>query len=69
VSPGWAAAHPDALLHLQQDPLVLLGDGQGGTVHTLVDLLALLRLEGVETLPGVTHPAGTGRHRGPQAGR
>lgn len=59
MSPGWAGAHPDILLHLQQDPLVLLGDGQRGTVHALVDLLALLCLEGVKTFPRVTHPAET----------
>lgn len=39
---------------------MLLGNGQRGTVHALVDLLALLGLEGVETFPRVTHPVGTG---------
>lgn len=39
---------------------MLLSDGQRGTVHALVDLLALLRLEGVKTFPRIAHPAGTG---------
>lgn len=53
---GGRESHPAVLLHLQQDLLVLLGDGQRGRVHPLVDLLPLARLEGVQPLPAVTHP-------------
>lgn len=38
---------------------MLLGDGQGGTVDPLVNLFPLLRLEGVEPFPSVTHPGDT----------
>lgn len=38
---------------------MLLGDGQRCAVHALVDLLAFLRLEGVETLSCIAHPMGS----------
>lgn len=54
---GTFTSHPAVLLHLQQDLLVLLGDGQRGCVNPLVDLLPLSGLEGVQALATVTHPA------------
>lgn len=60
--------HPHVLFHLQQDPLVLLGNGQGGTVDPLVNLFSLLRLEGVEPFPSVTHPRDTSSTEGEVVG-
>ena len=44
------------LLHLHQNFLVLLSDGQSGAVDPLVDLLALAGLKCVEALTTVAHP-------------
>lgn len=60
--------HPHVLLHFQQDPLVLLSDGQGGTVNPLVNLLPLLCLKGIESFPSVTHPEDTGSKEGKLSG-
>ena len=43
---------------------MLLGDGQGGTVNPLVNLLPLLCLKGIEPFPSVTHPKDTGSKEG-----
>lgn len=47
---------------------MLLGDGQRCAVHALVDLLAFLRLEGVEALSRIAHPMGS-EQRGITAAR
>lgn len=46
---------------------MLLSYGQCGAVHALVDLLTLLRLEGVETFSCITHPVGTGHGMSPRS--
>lgn len=56
--------HPHVFLHLQQDALVLLSNGQGGAVDPLVDLFPFLGLEGVEPFTGITHPRDTRRTQG-----
>lgn len=60
IHPLSGEAHPHVLLHLQQNPLVLFSYGQSGAVDSLVDLLPLLGLEGVQPFPCITHPAGKG---------
>lgn len=47
---------------------MLLGDGQGGTVNPLVNLLPLLCLKGIESFPSVTHPKDTRSKEGKVSG-